>query len=83
MDDEGNDLDADEDTAMPQSSAASGHIPISYQCLPVVVLLDLIEAYGGKHVIDLAPGPLGLAADCPKKMFVLLRVRRGRAKILP
>ena len=52
---------------MSQSSAASDQIPISYQRLPVVVLLDLIEAYGGKHVIDLAPGPLGLAADCPKK----------------
>ena len=47
VDDEGDDLDADEDAAMPQSSAASDQIPISYKCLPVVVLPDLIEAYGG------------------------------------
>ena len=63
VDDEGDDLDADEDVAMPQSSAASDQIPIFYQCLPVVVLLDLIVAYWGKHVIDLAPSPLGLAGD--------------------
>ena len=31
VDDEGDDLDADEDVAMPQSSAASDRIPISYQ----------------------------------------------------
>ncbi len=31
VEDEGDDLDADEDIAMPQYSAASDHIPVSYQ----------------------------------------------------
>ena len=83
MDDEGDDIDADEGVAMPQYSAASDHIPISYQCLQVVVLLDLIEAYGGKRAIDLAPGPLGLAAEFAKKTnYVLLHLRHRHAEIL-
>ena len=35
--------------------------PISWQCLPISVVMALYKAYNCKHMIDLAPSPLKLA----------------------
>ena len=42
-------------------------VPVSYHVLPVTLPLDLIIAFGGKHVLDFTPNPMNLAAQCVKR----------------
>lgn len=44
-------------------STSKGKVPLSYHCLPLNLLTDLIVAYCGKHVLDYTPHPMNLAAE--------------------
>ena len=42
-------------------------IPLSFHCLPVSVMLDLVIAYEAKHVLDLTPTPMQLDGELAKR----------------
>lgn len=64
---EGSDVEAEEeesdDGADEAVDESDQQRPMSYHCLPVTVVTDLVEGMNVKHVIDLTPTPLPLALN--------------------